>query len=205
MQSTRNLLRLRSLAVCAVLFGSAAHGATIVPGGYANVEGGSNAISPLSVGSGFFGSTITGRWQQLYASSQFASITPGQSVTSVAFRDPSSNSPLASTSILDNIEVYLTKTSTAINGLSATYANNNNATTTLVYSGSITFSRPFNNTIPRNFGYVINLQTPFAYDPADGNLMLDIIVKQGNNPNVSSLPTLDYARGTAPSMSAVLH
>jgi hypothetical protein len=198
------LLYLRTLFFCAIL-PFAAQATTIVPGGFANTEAPSDGISPLSAGSAFFGGTTTGRWQQIYASSEFIGIPSNQGIVSIAFRDNDGNSPLANISVLGDIRVSLTTTNTAINGLSATFANNLNASTTQVYSGPVTFTKVFDSGSPRMFQYLIELQTPYFYVPADGNLLLDITVVQGNNPQQSSFPTLDYARGTSPVMSAVLN
>ncbi len=168
---------------------------TFVPGGYATTEASSNGISPLSVGSGYFdhGAQGSGRMQQLFAASEF---TQGQalSITQFAFRDDSEDTNLAFDATLQNIQVFMDTTPQTIGGISATFANNTNSEQ-LVYSGPITFHIPADNNTPRCFCYTFPFSTPYVYIPANGNLLIDIKIILGNDPNNSSLPTLDFARG----------
>jgi hypothetical protein len=187
-----------------ILSGAALSATAIVPGGWASTDADSNGISPLSVGSNFFSPNITGRFQQIYAANQFAGIGAGEAITAIAFRPDVIVSRFASMSVLGDIRVSLTTTNIAVNGLSTNYASNLNSTTTEVYSGEITFTRPFDDGTPRGFHYIINLETPYFFDPLAGNLLLDIIVVTGNDPLTSTLPTLDYSRADS-TASVVLH
>lgn len=60
--------------------------------------------------------------------------------------------------------------------LSTTFAANTGADATLVFDGTIALSTAVapTNSAPKNFDVVIPLQTPFPYDPAQGNLLLDL-------------------------------
>ncbi len=196
----RRFLVLAAVA-CFPCFGSF----TFVPGGFANVEADSNGISPLSVGSFYFdgGSQGHGRMDELYDASGFLAFGSGLFISQLAFRNDTDNSSLPFSSTLQNIEVYLDTTTQTIGGISTTFAANQNAPV-LVYSGPITFSGGFDSGTPRCFCYVIPFQTTYLYLPGNGNLLLDIKILLGNDPNTSSLPTLDYQRNTPTSAMSIL-
>jgi len=177
---------------------------TFVPGGFANTEADSNGISPLSVGSFYLdhGSAGSGRMQILFDASEFTGLGGPISISEIAFRDDSEDTTLSFTATLGDIQVYLDTTSQTINGISSTFANNTN-NEQLVYSGSITFNIPAESSTPRCFCYTIDFSTPYTYDPTQGNLLLDILIITGNDPNTSSLPTLDYSRSSSAMAVAV--
>ena len=85
----------------------------------------------------------------------------------------------------------LDTTSQTIDGISSTFADNENSPV-LVYSGPLQFNLPYDNADPHCFCYTIPLTTIYDYTPAYGNLLLDIaVIVQGNDPQNSSLPVLD--------------
>ena len=97
---------------------------------------------------------------------------------------PSSpNSPGVPTQILGQsgprsvtLRIYASTTSRSVAGLSTTFAENLGTNNTLVFDGTLTWTTanlpgPGNT---RQFDIVFPLTTPFLYDPAAGNLLLDI-------------------------------
>lgn len=140
----------------------------VVPNGNTAVEGsGANSFPFATV------AVPTQRYQQVYAASQFG-VSPVV-ITQIAFRpDAVFANPFAYT--IANIQINLSTTAAAPDGLSTTFANNVGPNDTVVYSGALALSTAdvpgAGNT--RAFDIVINLQTPFAYDPAAGNLLLDV-------------------------------
>ena len=60
--------------------------------------------------------------------------------------------------------------------LSPTYAANFGPTQTTVYSGALPLSSAVTGPAggPKDFDIVINLQTPFFYNPAQGNLLIEV-------------------------------
>src|SRR6185436_18859456 len=72
--------------------------------------------------------------------------------------------------------INLSTTTRAPGGLSSTFSNNIGADQTVVFNGSITVSSQFAGPSggPKNFNIVIPLQQPFLYNPALGNLLVDV-------------------------------
>jgi hypothetical protein len=170
-QGFRGLTRTLALvAVLGLVMPAANASLIVVPNNLAGTEGNSNNIFPFSIAN--FGLTSQ-RYQQVYASSQFP--TGIDEITQIAFRpDASVGSPFSST--LPNIEIDLSTTSAAPDGLSSTFANNVGPDNTVVHSGSLTLSSAFTGLAggPKDFDIIINLSTPFSYNPALGNLLLDV-------------------------------
>jgi hypothetical protein len=80
------------------------------------------------------------------------------------------------TASFTGIQIDLSTTSRAPDALSATFADNVGADDTIVYNGSLTLSTAATGPAggPKDFDVVINLQTDFLYNPAAGNLLMDI-------------------------------
>jgi hypothetical protein len=150
-----------------------AHGATVVaPGVDASIEGDvENAFPFEAVQYG----VATQRYQQVYGASAFASFGGPELITQIAFR-PDASDGSAFTSTLANVRIDLSTTNAAVDGLSTTFANNVGANDATVYSGSLTLSSADTGPAggPKAFDIVINLTTPFLYDPSKGNLLLDV-------------------------------
>ena len=175
-----------TLAVLAMTTGAQ----TIVPG---VGEGNSNSIVPFGWGSPGFAPNVTGRYQQVYSASAFG--TAG-TISAVSFRLDQNVSPVAGSSRLGNVTILLGVTPRPVDGLERTFLLNVSlGQTTMVYSGPLAFTWPEASTAPRPFSLHIPLQRGFFYNPAQGNLLLDIIVRKGNEAN-SSTPTFDAANGT---------
>lgn len=139
----------------------------VVPGFDASTEG--NGGNSYPFGSGF----SSQRYQQVYGASAFSDGL--LMITQIAFR-PDATLGSAFTATLPNIQIDLSTTSAAVDLLSTTFANNVGANDTVVYSGSLTLSSAFTGPAggPKAFDIVINLTTPFLYNPAAGNLLLDV-------------------------------
>jgi hypothetical protein len=155
--------------------GTARAAFVVVPGGQTSSEGNFNNGFPFNIA--LFGLS-TQRYQQVYNASDFTAAFGGKPelITQIAFRPAADGSGGAFSSTLPNIQIDLSTTSVAADGLSTTYANNVGADDTVVHSGSLSLSSSFtdagNGT--KAFDIVITLTTPFLYDPSKGNLLLDV-------------------------------
>ena len=140
----------------------------VVPNALAASEGNSNNGFPFNI---FPFPTPSMRYQQVYASSEFA--VGQQLITQIAFRLDQGKAPFAS--VLPNIQINLSTTTMLVDGLSSTFANNVGADDTIVHPlGALLLSSADVGGPPRAFDIVINLTTPFLYDPSLGNLLLDV-------------------------------
>jgi hypothetical protein len=146
----------------------------VVPNGNAMVEGNSNNGYPFDLGQTGLSSQ---RYQQVYAASQFSGIPSGGGlITQIIFR-PDAFSGGAFTSTLPDMQIDLSTTSAPDDGLSTTYANNVGADDTVVFArGPLTLSSAFTGPPngPKDFDIIITLTTPFFYNPANGNLLMDV-------------------------------
>src|SRR5205823_14144179 len=105
------------------------------------------------------------RYQQVYSASDFTVFgTSPRFITQVAFR-PDAIYGSAFNSTLFNVQIDLSTTTKAVDGLNQTFANNVGADDTIVHSGSLSLSSAFTgpNGGPKNFDIVIPLSTPFPY------------------------------------------
>jgi hypothetical protein len=165
------------------LFVSAEAAVVITPSGQTFTEGGTGNFFPFSLGQDT--SEVpsgTQRYQQVYNASEFSGLVPGgEFITQLAFRpDIDGNFAGPFTATLPSIRIDLSTVAAGADGLSSTFANNVGANDTIVYGGvtgaalsiSSSFTGPVNG--PKNFDIIINLTTPFFYNPAAGNLLLDV-------------------------------
>ena len=174
-------LGLFSAAVCAALLSTTAYAAEIVtPNDDATVEGNTAAnAQPFAAGQ-----------QVLYdiSSTQFGALPSGDVITGFAFR-PDTNTCSGSlcsafTTTLDNVTIELATTSIAPTTNDPTFADylTNSAQTTnvqTVFSGDLTVSTSETLTQPggpKVFDINFPFTTPYAYNPADGNLVLDLVI-----------------------------
>jgi hypothetical protein len=111
-------------------------------------------------------SSYVGEYQQVYTNTLFSSPV---TVTGLDFFNTQSNTGATS---LDsgNWTISLSETSANWNTLSTTYSANIGADNTQVFSGNLGQSWAFGDTL------TINFATPFTYDPAGGNLLLNVNV-----------------------------
>jgi len=142
----------------------------VVPNSARTTEGNSNNGYPFDLSE--VGLTSQ-RYQQVYAASQFGG---GGLITQIVFR-PDATFGHAFTSMLSDIQIDLSTTSAADDGLSSIYANNVGADDTVVFArGPLTLSSAFTGPPdgPKDFDIIITLSHPFLYNPALGNLLLDV-------------------------------
>ncbi len=152
------VLLLGSLALPAIL-----HAQTVVvPPAYQGTDAGG--------GSGVLNNNI--RLQEIYD----ASALPGGPIiiTEVRFR-PSARYGAAFTATISNINIRLSTTPVAPVALSPTFAQNVGSNETVVFNGALPLSSAFSGAAsgPKAFDMVVTLTTPFTYDPAAGNLLID--------------------------------
>ncbi len=112
------------------------------------------------------------KYQQVYTASEFDGPTK---IVGLKFYNTAM--PTAATSMnAGTFTLSLSTTAANWNTLSPTYASNIGADATVVYSGSLVQPWSFGKTLE------INLTTPFSYNPALGNLLLDFVVSGASNP-----------------------
>src|ERR1039457_3625815 len=149
------------------------------PNGVTSTEGNSNNSFPFNL-AGDSGEVPSGtqRYQQIYSSSEFSALSAGgEYITRIAFR-PDATFGAAFASTLPDIRIDLSTTAAGVDALSSTFASNVGANDTIVYGGSagaaLSFSSSFTGPAggPKSFDIIINLTTPFLYNPAAGNLLM---------------------------------
>ena len=145
----------------------------VIPAAQESVEGNEANAFP-------FGKTAVSnnpyRYQQVYNASGFSGLgEPGDVVTisELRFRTDSTNQ-VPTTVNVNDIEVHLSTTAVAADGLdNEIFDNNIGPDDTIVFSGTRIFPVPTVTTAPRPFEVTIPI-TPFTYDPSEGNLLLEV-------------------------------
>jgi hypothetical protein len=190
-RNTGAALALASLFVQAAA-GQVPGAANVVVPNYNTTNEGSTAVTyPFSQNSM--------RYQQVYLAAQFPVAGP---ISEIAFRPDGplgtgagTLSPLLPTGL--TVKVMLSTTSMAPGGLSTTFTDNLGSDNTVVYDSSVNgpwqFSTSFagpGGTQPSDYNaFDIRMRLPgtFYYDPAKGNLLLDVTITA----SASGLPALD--------------
>jgi hypothetical protein len=160
------------LAVCGTvgLAGLAAGQAVVVPNALAAVEGGGANSFPLS------NISQNHRYQQVYRASDFAVLAGPHRILEVRFR-PNGTSTFPAWSATAQLEVLFSTVLRGPDELSPVYSENPGSNEMLVLSGLVTYGTQqagTNSGGPMDFDVVLELQAPFEYDPAAGNLLLEI-------------------------------
>ncbi len=139
----------------------------VVPADAAGIEGsGTSVVASVPI-----------RQQELYSSTLF----PDQpiQITQIRFRPDAvfttANGPYSYS--ISNLQFRLSTTSRRPGGLSMTFTENRGADEVVVFDGSWFFSTQFRSSAGqgKDFDIVLQLQTPFTYDPAVGNLLLESV------------------------------
>ena len=140
----------------------------IVPEGVAQTDAGGGA-TPLS-------SVV--RQQTVYGASLFLPDTIR--IQEIRFR-PSRVYGAAFSTRVDDLQVKLSTTQARADGLNRTFAENVGADETVVFQGAIDLSSGFvgPSTGPKEFDISIPFTVPFVYDPAVGNLLIEIVNLRG--------------------------
>ena len=174
------LLPALAAAACAALPAPAPAATVVAPNGLADTLG--NGQDNGDDVFGRPGTTDGNRYQQVYNADQFGALAGTENITEVAFRAKQSLAFLGNAYTISDVTIQLSTTDRASalgvpNGISNTFADNIGLDVQTVYSGPLTITTATGGTT--DFGFVIDLQSPFAYTPADGNLLLDITVPDG--------------------------
>jgi hypothetical protein len=153
----------------------------VVPSADTRVMGSTTATNPFSQSSV--------RYQQVYSASD---ISQSGLITEIAFRPSgggqSGQSPWMPTA-LTHVKVLLSRTGRAPGDLSTSFASNLGSDATIVYDGPWSFSTSYTGPsgMPNAFDIRLRLTTPFPYNPAKGNLLLDIALTSA----VTGIPAVD--------------
>jgi PEP-CTERM motif len=167
---TNALKLIASLVVCG-LAASAQAQTLVAPGNLTSTEGDSNNGFPFNIQ---VQSLSSQRYQQVYDASLFSSLPAGGvEITGIAFRvDDSFGNSFSST--LPDIQLDLSTTSAGESTLSTTFASNVGGDDKIVFAaGPLSLSGTGGGS-PNPFDVIINFSQPFAYNPANGNLLLDV-------------------------------
>ena len=152
---------IKDLGRNAVVLGGALLALSLATTSHAQVTIGnsnSNNVFPFGI------TSYVGEYQQVYASAAF----PGPiTITSITFKTLSG---FGNTSITDNLSLGLSTTSASVSAPSTSYASNKGADFTTVFTGAKVISGGTDT-----FDTVFSI-TPFTYNPALGNLLLDVFV-----------------------------
>lgn len=126
-------------------------------------EGNTNSIAPFSY-------TPNVRYQQVYEAFRFQ---PGTlRLDSIALRlDTPQGRPSSGT--YTNVQIRMSTTSASESSLSPVFANNVGSDATVIFSGTLTWSSPHTSGEPQPWELVLTPTSPFIYDRARGNLLLD--------------------------------
>jgi len=119
-----------------------------------------------------FSCPFPGSYQQVYTRSAF----PGPvTITGLEFYNTQING-FASTLNSAALTISLSTTSHDWNTLSSSYSNNIGSDNTQVFSGDLSQPWAFGKTL------VIGFATPFLFDPANGNLLMNVSMAGGGPP-----------------------
>lgn len=114
------------------------------------------------------------RWLHIHDASQFGALSGPSFLTQFAYRPDEILGQSGPRSL--TLQIYASTTSRSVDGLSTTFAENLGTNNQLVFDGTLNLTTgnlpgPGNT---RQFDYVFPFTTPFLYDPAAGNLVLDL-------------------------------
>ena len=143
----------------------------VVPNAFADTEAGRGNRYPFDLD----GMHPSMRHQQVYGASEFSALAGPGMVFEIAFR-PDREKGSAFSETFADFEIHLSTTTQEPGALSATFAENVGPDDTVVFAGALALSSSYTGPAegPKDFDIVIALQTPFLYDPVEGNLLLDI-------------------------------
>jgi hypothetical protein len=109
------------------------------------------------------------RYQNVYGAAQFPA--GWMLIRELRFR-PCPDMGAFSTTI-SNIQINLSTTAAQPDALNTVFSNNVGADSTTVFQGTLAISSSSTGT-PKNFDIVVPLTQPFLYNPAAGNLLLEV-------------------------------
>ncbi|MGI9087211.1 MAG: hypothetical protein ACR2HH_05640 [Chthoniobacterales bacterium] len=146
-------------------------GPLVGPGRFGSAFGDTGNLFPLF-------SSQPMRYQQVFDAGEFERLNPsgGGVITAIAFRGHGPGIPFTGT--VAQLQVNLSTTTHPPDGLSSIFSDNIGSDDTQVFSGPFQAQVTYNGD-PANFEVLITFSTPFRYDPAKGNLLLDVRNLQG--------------------------
>ena len=164
------------ITMASIVFVSPAIASSLVVPGLGT--GNAQAPTPFN----YYGSSGS-QVQQIYASSFF----PGEELISGfslrAYPGAAPSFFFSNTVSISDVIIQLSTTSAGADESgplpSATFADNLGSDATTVYSGALTFSTAATGIGAQPFDYTVTFSQPFLYDPADGNLLLDVTIPSG--------------------------
>jgi hypothetical protein len=168
------LLRNSLVTLIVIGGGFAVAGTLVVPGFDASVEGNTNNGYPFNISDAAGDFPVNAqRYQQIYDSTQFGGASGF--IDAIFFR-PDAVTGHAFNVILSSIEIIFSVTSATPSSVTTNFDTNLGPSSTVVYSGSLPISSAFTGPLngPKDFDIVIHLQTPFFYDPSQGNLIMQV-------------------------------
>lgn len=136
-------------------------------------------------------SVVTGSYQQIYPSSSFDVSEPLE-ILQIRLRPHSEGSFSIE---LSDVQISLSTTGVRAQEISGVFADNGGSDPTVVYSGALAIhSGGISDHPARDFDIVVDLDEPYDYDPADGNLLLEWrnrggVESSGVNPNFDAIST----------------
>ena len=169
-------------------------GPLVAPNDWANAFGDAGNLFPLF-------SSKPMRYQQVFDAGQFSRLNPGGGlINRIAFRGHGPGIPF--TANVPQLQVNLSTTSKTPDALSSTFVENVGADDTQVFSGPLQAAVTFTGD-PTNFEVTLIFTTPFFYDPAKGNLLLDVRNLQGGTEVPPNDQELDGTTASGDSVSRV--
>ena len=124
-------------------------------------------VPPNAAGCIPFGCNDGIRYQQIYAAAAFPGLF---AIAAIAF--PHTLDPISNQIDPANYQIVLSTTPRQVGQLSADFNSNVGADAAVVFAG------PLAGEVPRGSSLTFTLAVPFVFDPAAGNLLLDVL-KQG--------------------------
>ena len=182
-------INIKILALVVIIMFTARHaygtdGTIVIPNGFETLEGNSWQSANLE------DTTPPGFRQQFIVSHlQFKSLNGPVRITSVQNR-PDDRVTTRRSFTYSDVEIRMSTSEQTPETISTRFANNIGADETLVYTGDVVLSTEGGQGL-KDFDYVIEFQTPFYYDPAEGDLLFEFTCHGGFSGSPSNSPVID--------------
>jgi hypothetical protein len=161
------------------------------PSAYQHIEAPYNEYIPFSLPSS--------RYQQVFSASQFGAISNGGWITEILFRVDTPNG-YGFREVLPNLQINLSTTSRGPDELSATFSDNIGADDMVVFGpGSASIESFVHIGSPQLFLIDFPLSNRLYYEPAKGNLLMDVRLYQGAS--FGAVPSFDAVDNVGDSIS----
>jgi len=168
MPTTHHRSILALAALCASFHAAAASAAPLTTDLAASLTGEAASPAPFR-NSGTGGSRV----QNIYEASLFGNFGGARSITGLAFRATPGLAPFAGNTLrLTDVRIALSTSTRAQTTLSSVFKDNIGPDAITVFSGPLILT----TLSPGDFDEVVTFMTPFDYDPALGNLLVDVLV-----------------------------